>query len=122
MLIKLALSTALLSSALLLLLLNVTSPSTANPLGVLAVFVALYVFSVAVIAIGIAVSSLLKRRVVSQAQRIDDRKVYYYATTLGIAPVILLAIQSIGGVGLYDVLMVLAFEVIACTYIAKQTS
>lgn len=122
MLIKLALSTALLSSALLLLLLNVTSPSTANPLGVLAVFVALYVFSVAVIAIGIAVSSLLKRRVVSQAQRIDDRKVYYYATTLGIAPVILLAIQSIGGVGFYDVLMVLAFEVIACTYIAKQTS
>ncbi len=122
MLIKLALSTALLSSAVLLLLLNVTSPSTANPLGVLAVFVALYVFSVAVIAIGIAVSSLLKRRVVSQAQRIDDRKVYYYATTLGIAPVILLAIQSIGGVGLYDVLMVLAFEVIACTYIAKQTS
>lgn len=122
MLIRLALSTAILSTMVLLLLLNITSPSTANPVGVLTVFAALYVFSVAVVAVCISVSGTIKRRLKPQALRMDDRKTYYYATIVGVAPVILLAIQSIGGVGVYDVLMVSAFEIIACIYISKQTA
>ncbi|MGB2786878.1 MAG: hypothetical protein WBB94_00665 [Candidatus Saccharimonadaceae bacterium] len=122
MLIRLALSTAILSAMVLLLLLNITSPSTANPVGVLTVFAALYVFSVAVVAVCISVSGTIKRRLKPQALRMDDRKTYYYATIVGVAPVILLAIQSIGGVGVYDVLMVSAFEIIACIYISKQTA
>lgn len=122
MLIRLALSTAILSTMVLLLLLNITSPSTANPMGVLTVFAALYVFSVAVVAVCISVSGTIKRRLKPQALRMDDRKTYYYATIVGVAPVILLAIQSIGGVGVYDVLMVSAFEIIACIYISKQTA
>lgn len=122
MLIRLAISTAILSAMVLLLLLNITSPSTANPVGVLTVFAALYVFSVAVVAVCISVSGTIKRRLKPQALRMDDRKTYYYATIVGVAPVILLAIQSIGGVGVYDVLMVSAFEIIACIYISKQTA
>lgn len=122
MLIRLALSTAILSTMVLLLLLNITSPSTANPMGVLTVFAALYVFSVAVVAVCVSVYDTIKRRLKPQALRMDDRKTYYYATIVGVAPVILLAIQSIGGVGVYDVLMVSAFEIIACIYISKQTA
>ncbi len=50
----------------------------------------------------------------------QDIKLYYFSSVLALAPVILLGVQSIGGIKLFDACLVAIFEVIACLYVYKR--
>ena len=47
-------------------------------------------------------------------------KLYYYASIIGLIPVILLGMQSIGGVTAWDVLLLMLFLGLGCFYIHKR--
>ena len=47
-------------------------------------------------------------------------KLYYYASIIGLIPVILLGMQSIGGVTAWDILLLALFLGLGCFYIHKR--
>ena len=49
------------------------------------------------------------------------RRAYYFSTVLAAAPVMLVGLQSVTSVGIYEVLLVALFEVVACIYIGRRT-
>lgn len=48
------------------------------------------------------------------------RKAYYLSTVLAAAPVMLIGLQSVGSVGIYEVILVFIFEIVACLYVARR--
>lgn len=110
------------SAVLLSALLQSTSPSTIHPLGILVVFVLLYVLALGVLTFLIyaafrAVAQLSGGRF---GRALSLRQCYYYASVLALAPVLLVGMRSIGHGNVYDGILIFLFEIIACFYIAKR--
>lgn len=106
--------------ALLSALLQSTSPSTIHPLGILAVFILMYLLALGVLTFFMYGCAHLLQRYRKKKQIIRLQHVYYYASVLALAPVLLVGMRSIGHTGLSDVLLVVVFEIVACFYIAKR--
>jgi hypothetical protein len=110
----------------LLILLGNTTPTTVGPLGLLAVFFLLYVLFIGLVtAIIWSVSRLLSRisRMVTVRKplgKISLRRSYYLASVLALAPVMMLAMKSIGSLGLYEVLLVTLFVGVAIFYVIRR--
>lgn len=101
-------------------LLQSTSPSTIHPLGILAVFILLYLLVLGALtffmfAVARTINSFRKKK-----QEIRIQQVYYYASVLALAPVMIIGMRSIGHAGVYDIALILLFEIVACFYIAKR--
>lgn len=116
----LALST-LLSVVLISTLLQSTSPSTIHPVGILVIFILLYVLALGVLTfllrcIFLVVAKLHK----TSASELTLQQSYYYASVLALAPVMLIGARSIGRTGGYDIILIVIFELIACFYISKR--
>lgn len=113
--------------ALLGVLLNTTNPSTAGPLGVLAIFVLMYMLVLGALTFLLAAGSRLWARVATSfavarpVQPLGVRRSYYFASILALAPIMILAMNSVGEVGVYDLLLVALFATIATIYVAKRS-
>lgn len=116
------------AAALLFVVLSASTPSRAGPLGVLLVFILVYVMMVGVLMVTLqAGSSLLTRvgRLFGTRRPIEKISVthsYYYASVLALAPVMLLAMRSVGQIDWRQLLLVVLFTSIACIYIKKRTA
>lgn len=117
---------ALASLVVLSLMLTFTSPATAGPFGLLVIFVSAYLTFVGLISfflfginrlIVMVSSNMTLRRPV---ERMAFKRAYYFSTVLAAAPVMLIGLQSVGTIGVYGVLLVVIFELIACLYISKR--
>lgn len=112
----------------LLSLMMLTTPATAGPFGLLVIFISAYLSFVGMISFflfganRIIISLGSHFAVRRPLQPMTFRLAYYYSTALALAPVMLIGLQSVGSVGLYEVLLVAAFEVIACIYISRRMS
>ncbi|MGB4761756.1 MAG: hypothetical protein WBP12_00170 [Candidatus Saccharimonas sp.] len=115
----LAVST-LVATVLLLAFLQVTSPATIHPLGILFVFLLLYMLALGVLTFFIATSTRVLTVFRLRGEPMPVRRSYFYASVLALAPVMLLCMQSIGRIGVYEIALVILFEAIACFYIAKR--
>lgn len=110
----------------LILLLNLTTPMTAGPGGILAVFVLAYIGTLGIVTFGIHAISRLVVKATANAvtkrpfQVISLKHGYYFASLISLAPVMLLGMQSVGGVGWYEVLLVVFFVGIGCVYISRR--
>ena len=117
----------LVSAGLLLLVLNLTTPSTAGAGGILIVFLLGYITATTVIAFGVWAAIRLWSRVEMEMKwahtkkAITLRRAYYYASVIALAPVIIVSLQSVGGVGLYELILIGLFVVLGCVYVAKRT-
>lgn len=126
MLEKIVAITTISSLCLLAVLLNVTSPTTIGPFGILIVFILGYTSSLGVVAYFIYTFSRLishfssaftiKRPMIPMTFRVA----YYYSTVIAAAPIMLIGLQSVGAVGFYEVVLVGLFAVIGCIYITKR--
>lgn len=114
------------SLCLLVTLLNFTTPATAGPFGVLMIFLSFYIIALgsttfAVYWLSQLVSHLssvfLYRRPI---QRLSLRESYYYSTVIAAAPVILMGLQSVGSISLYEFILVFFFVAIGCLYVSKK--
>lgn len=112
----------------LIITLQLTTPSTIGPLGLLFVFVLIYVAILSMLTfllyalnrVIIRVShTMTVRRPVRQ---LSLQRAYYYSSVVSLAPVMLIGMQSVGVVGIYEILLIAAFTGLTCVYIAKRSS
>jgi hypothetical protein len=112
---------------LLSVLLQTTAPATIGPLGILLVFILLYVSVLGVLTFLLFGCSKVMSKVITTVtgrsvfQPLSLGRSYYYSSVLALAPVLFVGMQSVGEVSSYDILLVVLFVVIACVYIAKRT-
>ena len=116
----------LISIAVLLALLTNTSPSTISPVGILVVYLTLYTSLLGVatyfLYFGSRLMSMISGLFIEKASpKVSSRKAYLYGSVLAIAPVILIAIQSVSSLGITDIALVLLFELMACFYIWRRS-
>lgn len=116
----------LVSLCLLILMLVFTTPASAGPFGLLVIFISAYLTALGSISFflyGInriltyAVSGFTLKKPI---QPFSFRRAYYYSTVLAAAPVMLIGLQSVGSIGVYELLLVILFEVIGCIYVTKR--
>ena len=124
MLGKVLATATLVAFVLLSAILQSTSPSTSHPVVILLVFALIYVLALGVltfllVSINRAIVSLVpehKKRVSSMSLE----RSYYFASVLALAPVLLLGVLSVGHLGIYEIILVVLFEIVACFYIARR--
>ena len=109
---------------LLSALMQATTPSSIHPLGILAVFVLIYVLALGVLTFFVFEGNKLLRRFYKRGAAVRSeltlRRAYLYASVLSLAPVMIIGIASIGRLDAYQVLLVLLFECAACFYVARR--
>lgn len=98
---------------LMLLIMNFTTPTEIGPLGVLVFFTILYVATFGVFAVLTGTFFKLK------GKRKTGRKERFYAAIISFMPIILLLMQSFGGISILSVVMILIFEFLGCFLVYK---
>ena len=104
------------------------SPVKAGATGVLVVFLLSYIVSVVVLTFFVFLTHklllqlLYSDRTGHAGERLSMRKAYYYASILGLGPVILVSLRSVGQDGVIQLLLVVALLAIGCLYVSRQTS
>lgn len=114
------------SLCLLALMLALTTPATAGPFGLLLIFVSAYLSCLGLVSFFLyGVSRIISYvsagfTVKRPLPALSFKKAYYYSTVVAAAPVMLVGLQSVGSVGIYEAILVLLFVVIGCVYVAKR--
>jgi Ca2+/Na+ antiporter len=128
MLARIIVSTSVAAALLLVALLQTSTPSSIGPLGILLIFILIYVSVLGVLTFLLFIVSKIVRKlsesftVKRRLEGLTLKRSYYFSSVIALAPVLLIAMQSIGRVGVYEFLLVILFVVVACTYISKRTS
>lgn len=109
----------------LALLLQLTTPATIHPAGILMVFICIYLLVLGVLTFFIYWGSRLYARGLASMtgkryQTVSLATVYQYGTVISLAPVMLLAMRTVGGVEASDIVFVITFVALACFYIWRR--
>lgn len=113
--------------ALLAVVLQMTTPATIGPLGLLFVFIMLYMAALSALTFFIFAASWASAKVANSLtvrrplHALSLQRSYYYGSVVALAPVMLLGMQSVGAVSIYETILVLLFAVLGCIYIAKRS-
>ncbi len=116
------------SVALLTAMLYMTTPVEAGPLGILFVFILMYMSALGMLTFLLfGVSRLVAKlsrsfTVRRPLQRLSFQRSYYFASVLALVPVMFIGMQSVGRVGVYEIILITLFATISCVYIAKRTT
>ena len=128
MLARLISIAGIIAASVLLFFVTTTTPSHAGPLGILVVFLCLYVmlFSLLTFLIWGVQRVIVKLAspftVRRPMQPITMSRAYYFSSVLSLGPVMIIGMQSVGGIGVYEAGLVVLFILIGCIYIAKRTA
>lgn len=114
------------SLCLLGLMLATTTPATAGPFGLLVIFISAYLACLGLISFFLyGISRVLVYATGGLSVRkpmkpMAFRRAYYFSTILAAAPVMLIGLQSVGSVGMYEFILVVIFVTIGCVYVARR--
>lgn len=103
----------------LVVLLNRTNPLDVGPAGILLVFGLAYVFISCALYLALTLVMMLLAYFIA-IQTVSKRKLYYLSSIIALAPVFLLALNSIGQLEVKDFVLVLALVCFACFYVVKR--
>jgi len=125
--IKIAAISSFVSILVLVVVLNTTEPTNIGPVGVLAVFALIYIAFVGIFVLLIKALSYIFAKIprllgTKKYEQLSDKKIYYYGSVVASTPVLLIGMQSIDKLGIYDVALVLLFVSMACFYISKRSN
>lgn len=107
-------------------ILTVSQPATAGPVGVLAVFFLVYVVLVGIFAwsgfiVGRLLEKLTRKTMLRRPmQKVSFLHAYYIASVLALGPIILLGINTVNKIGVYEIGLVIILVVIGIFYIQKR--
>lgn len=104
---------SLLAAAVLLVMLNFTTPAGVGPFGVLVFFSACYILM-----LGIAL--VLVKLFMKLAGKKIGRRVYLYAAVIAFGPIMMLLIQSLGTLTPLTIAAVIILIVLVCFLISKR--
>jgi hypothetical protein len=116
------------AATILWIMLQVSTPTSAGPLGVLLVFILLYVLVLGVLTFLLfGISKVFNQFIKFIAPKKPKKplsllRAYYYSSVIALAPVIFIGMQSVGEVSAYDVILVSLFVIVACFYISKRAA
>lgn len=125
---KIIVSSTLIAFMILVIVLQTTNPSTVGPLGLLAVFFLLYVIILGCMTELLWVGS---KTVAWLSKRLRTRRpihpmlltrAYYYSTVLALGPVMMLAMQSIGSLGAYELVLIALFLGVGMLYVSRRAT
>lgn len=128
MLGKVIIGSTLIAGVLLITLLETTNPSSAGPVGLLAVFFLLYIIVLGAMTellwVGSGVFQTIGRRFTSRRppSRLSLQRSYYFSTVLALGPIMALAMQSIGSFGPYEAVLILVFLAVGTLYVSRRSS
>ncbi|QHU92703.1 hypothetical protein GWK77_00710 [Candidatus Saccharibacteria bacterium oral taxon 488] len=106
-------------------LVHTVTPMSVGPLGILVFFVCLYVATASCCYLVMVAARRVAMRVVRHNMyrglaSVTPLKLYDYASIVGLIPIILLGMQSLGGVTAWDILLLALFLSLGCFYIHKR--
>lgn len=105
----------------LTLVLNTTNPLHSGPLVILAVFVLIYVFIVAVLsAVFHLVVTIL--RMIRPATRFSMRRGYYVVSIVALAPVLFVALNTLGQLDILEIVLIVLLVGLGCFYVIRRTA
>ncbi len=125
---KLLIGMGIVSGMVLIALLNMTTPASAGAFGILAVFISAYLLTTIIMTFGLyGISQLIAflGRTFSVRRPLETltiRRSYYYATIVSLAPVIIVSMQSVGGVGIYELALIALLVFLGCVYVTKRAA
>ena len=128
MLGKVIAASTVIAGIILIIMLQVTHPSTVGPLGLLAVFFLLYVIMLGAMTellwVGSKVVQAIGRKVTSKRPpgRLSLQRAYYFSTVLALGPVMALAMLSIGALGVYELVLIMVFLAVATLYVSRRSA
>jgi hypothetical protein len=128
MLARILMIAGLVATGLLLILVTTVTPNSAGAVGILAVFLLSYTVIVCLLTFLIWLSARLvskmgkEIRVFRKDYSISLKKSYYYSSVISLGPVIVISLQSVGGVGIYEMALVVVFIALGCLYIVRRTA
>jgi len=105
---------SVLATVFLLVMMNVTTPQSVGPFGVLVFFTMFYL-----ICLGVMVG-LMRFLFWVVNKDMGVRRAYYYGTVLAFAPVIIVALGSFGGAGVLEVVLVGLLMLVGCFIVSKR--
>ena len=100
-----------------------TTPSSIHPIGILFVFVLLYMLALGVLTFFVYLSNKLAIKISRKRANLLPMSVgraCIYASVLSLAFIMIVGMASIGRTRFYEVMLVIIFEIAACFYVAKQ--
>lgn len=104
-------------------LMQTTSPSSIHPIGILLVFILLYVLALGVLTFFVYMAGTLLSKTTRNSKRrqpLSLKRSYIYGSALALAPVMIVGMASIGRFGFYEILLVVLFECAVCFYVSKR--
>ena len=109
------------ASILLVSLMNAFSPDQFVPIGALTIFLLIYVvcFALSFVVYSLFAglfSMLITKRLVTS----DSHRVYFYLAIISMAPVVMLAIQSIRDITIAEISLIMLFCILICFYISRR--
>jgi hypothetical protein len=127
MLAKLLIIVGLVSAGLLLIIFTATTPSSSGAFGILAVFLLGYIVSLVILTFMLwstarIINRLNKHTRNGKSYILTLKKAYYYSSVVALGPVIMISLQSVGGIGLYEVGLMILFIFLGCIYVSRRSS
>lgn len=114
-----------LASVLLLLCIwNFTNPKDIGPLGVLLVFLILYIFWLSIIFLILRSGLIVFKRIYAHSKhqrRLSEKRAYYVASVIAFLPVLLLGLHSVGQLELKDIVLAILFVSLTVFYVLKKS-
>lgn len=116
------------AAILLAVVFQTTVPAAIGPLGILFVFILMYIVALGLLTFLIyGLGKILQKCInllIAAKKPFGEPTItrsYYFASVIALAPIMLIGIHSVGELGFYDVLLVAIFVLISCVYVAKRT-
>ena len=129
MISKIIFSLSGLSGIGIFLMLTQTSPNKVGPIGILALFAMIYLVFLGVISVFLYSSHrvfllayFLLRKGQPSIRKQEKTPAFFlkYSAALAFVPIGIVAKQSTGGVGIFEILLLIIIEIIAIIYISKR--
>lgn len=125
--LKIIISTiSLVSLCLLILITNLTTPTSAGPLLIIVVLSLIYMSSFGLVTfLMYFFSKLVSRMFLLLMTRkpfipLTLKNACIYSAIISTTPVMILALKSVGASGVYEIILVFLFVIIGCLYISKR--
>lgn len=101
--------------------LNMTNPIDSGPVSILVVFVMLYLLILSVLAAVLHLVGAIIRMVRPQ-QGFSLRRGYYVLSIVSLAPVLLVALNTLGQLELLEIVLILILVGLGCFYVVRRTA
>lgn len=103
------------------------NPTDVGPTGILLFFILLYFASTATFGILILIFSFVSNSIYNKLSKrnnnpVREKLIILYSILLGTVPVFFIALNSVGGVGFFEIITIFIFEFLGVFYIRKKVS